>query len=426
MAETKKKTETKKKKTATTSALQIYVGEDKVTIAQTVKAQVFYLSLPTPEKYIMQRKGRGGLMLDYVETNYVIGRLNAAFMFDWDTEIIEQIVDKENKQIAMKVRLTVRFADGKVVSKDAWGGSDIQRLKDTKKMVDFADALKSAESDGIKKAASMLGICWDVYAGLTSSGKKGKKTKAKEEANGFTQAPEPPDRENQFRTIPIKIGSKTYLHTKYEVLDRFKAAKSKLGKELYYKILGENGYEKSDQIPKEDVQKLYDAMIEAYEQEKKLEKVKTKAKPEDTKTIDEITASAARVEPPEKKTEPKLEGFAEEGATKEEKEKDDQSLGFSTNEVEKEGKAEFPPLEEKKEEEKEEEKPLQREIMSLTGLEATLAEKHGFTADQIIGRLKEMFGEDSVTKLTRKQVLEAIKHFKDVIEQLNKAKEKEA
>ncbi|MCK4792796.1 MAG: hypothetical protein KAV87_54205 [Desulfobacteraceae bacterium] len=402
--------ETKKKK-ATPQALQIYVGEDKVSVAKTVNTQVMMLSWPTPEKYIMQRKGRGNLLLDYVETNYVIGMLNAIFLFNWDTEILEQIIDKEENQIAMKVRLTVRFADGKEISKDAWGGSDIKRLKDSGKMVDFADDLKSAESDGIKKAASMLGICWDVYAGLTSSGKKGrKKTKAKEETNGFTQAPSPPDRENQFRTIPIKIGSKTYLHTKYEVLDRFKAAKSKLGKELYYKILGENGYEKSDQIPKEDIQKLYDAMIEAYEAMKISipKKKEEKVKPE-----------------PEKKIEPKLEGFAEEGVTKEEKEAEEQSLGFSTDEMEKEGGAEFPPLEEKKEEKVDTEMPLQREIMSLTGLEATLVDKHGFTPDQIIGRLKEMFGEDNVTKLTRKQVLEGRKHFEDVINQLNKAKEKE-
>jgi len=386
----------KKKQKSKDQALQIYVGEDKTTVAQTTKAQIIMLSWPTPEKYIMQRKGRGGLMLDYVETNYVIGRLNATFLFDWDSEILEQIIDKEENQIAMKVRLTVRFANKKEVSKDAWGGSDIKWMKETKKMVDFADDLKSAESDGIKKAASMLGICWDVYAGLTSSGKKGKKMKAKEKSNGFTQEPEAPDRENQFRTIPIKMGSKTYLHTKYEVLDRFKAAKVKLGKELYYKILGENGYEKSDQIPKEDVQKLYDAMAEAYK--------------------------AMKISAPKKKEEePKPEP-----EKKSDKEAIDQSLGFTAEEVEKESEAEFPPLEKKKEEKVEEEKPLQREKMSLTGLEATLVDKHGFTPDQIIGRLIEMFNEANVTKLTRKQVLEATKYFEDVIEQLNKAKEKKS
>jgi len=390
----------KKKEKSKTQALQIYVGEDKVSVAKTVNTQVTMLSWPTPEKYIMQRKGRGNFVMDYVETNYVIGMLNAIFLFNWDSEILEQIIDKEENQIAMKIRLTVRFADGKEIKKDAWGGSDIKRLKDTKKMVDFADDLKSAESDGIKKAASMIGICWDVYAGLTTSGKKGKKIKNKEESNGFTQAPGPPDRENQFRTIPIKIGSKTYLHTKYEVLDRFKAAKSKLGKVLYYEILGENGYEKSDQIPKEDVQKLYDAMVEAYK--------------------------AMKVPVPKKEEEPKPEAEkkSEEEIKPKVDEPEEQSLGFTAAEVEKEGEVEFPPLEQKdKEEKKEEEKPLQREIMSLTGLEAMLVDKHGFTPDQIIGRLKEMFGEDNVTKLTRKQVQKAIKHFECIIEQLNKVKE---
>ena len=61
--------------------------------------------------------------------------------------------------------------------------------------------------------------------------------------------------------------------------------------------------------------------------------------------------------------------------------------------------------------------------MSLAGLESTLVDKHKFTAEQVISRLKEMFSEDNVTKLTRKQVQEAIKHFEDVIKQLNKVKE---
>jgi hypothetical protein len=161
---------------------------------------------------------------------------------------------------------------------------------------------------------------------------------------------------------------------------------------LYYETLGANGYEKSDQIPKEDIQKLYDAMVEAHK--------------------------AMKVPVPKKEEEPKPEP-----EKKPDDESEDQSLGFSTDEMEKEGQSEFPPLEEKKEEKKEEEKPLQREIMSLTGLEAILVDKHKFSADQIIGRLKELFGEDDVTKLTRKQVQEATKHFEGIIAQLNKVKE---
>lgn len=148
---------------------QIYVGTDKMDIAKTLANQIELLSIPTPEKYIMQRQGPGGLTLDYVETNYIIGRLNATFMFDWDTEIIEQIINKEENQIAMKVKLTVRFVNGKEIKKDAWGGSSIKRLKRDDSIMDLANDLKAAESDAIKKAASMLGIAWDVYAGVAGS-----------------------------------------------------------------------------------------------------------------------------------------------------------------------------------------------------------------------------------------------------------------
>ena len=99
-------TETKK----TTKTLQVWVGKEKEDVALTVEDQVNTLSLRTPEQYIMQRKGRGGMTFDYVETNYVLGRLNATFMFDWDIEILDKIIDKENDQIAINVCLTVRFA----------------------------------------------------------------------------------------------------------------------------------------------------------------------------------------------------------------------------------------------------------------------------------------------------------------------------
>ena len=266
-------TNNKTRKATKQTAIEIYVGEEKMAVAKTVNAQIALLAMQTPEKYIMQRKGRGNLTLDYVETNYVIGRLNATFFFNWDSEILEQIIDKDNNQIAMKVRLIVRFADGKEVKKDAWGGSAI-KFSGTN-MIDLADDLKSAESDGIKKAASMLGICWDVYSGLTGNGKK-KTSKATSKDEGFDDMPGPPDTKSEFRTIPIMINKKKVMHTKYEALDRFKKAKDQLGTELYYKILGENGYEKSNQIPNKDIPKLYEAMAEAYKQEKKIGNIKDK------------------------------------------------------------------------------------------------------------------------------------------------------
>jgi len=167
--------QTKNNKTQSLPA--IYVGEDKVKIAQTKKAQIELLASLTPKKYIKQKPGRGGMTLDYVEANYVTARLNATFMFDWDVDVLETQILKEIGQIATQVKLTARFADKTTVSKTAWGGAEIKKFSGGPKkgdVIDISDDLKASQSDAIKKAASMLGVCWDVYSGLTGNGRKGK------------------------------------------------------------------------------------------------------------------------------------------------------------------------------------------------------------------------------------------------------------
>lgn len=164
------------------------------------------------------------------------------------------------------------------------------------------------------------------------------------------------------------------MHTKFEALDRFKEAKTELGPQLYYKVLGENGYEKSNQIPDQDIPKIFYALVEAY---------KGKAK--------QAKKAATKKEEPEKKT-----------------------------------SAVFPGDEEKEPEpaaaEMESERPTQAEIMELTKLEVILVDKHDFTPEQVIGKLIEMFGGDETTKLTKEQNKEAIEYFKGAIEEMNKAK----
>lgn len=162
---------------------EIYVGEDKVKIAQTKAAQIELLATETPAKYIKKKQGRGGLVLDYVEANYVTARLNATFMFNWDVEVLETKIIKEIEQIATQIKLTARFADGTSVSKTAWGGSEIKKFsKGANKgnIIDISDDLKSSQSDALKKAASMLGVCWDVYSGLTRNGCNTKKDNPEE------------------------------------------------------------------------------------------------------------------------------------------------------------------------------------------------------------------------------------------------------
>ena len=150
--------------------LLVPIGDQSIPMATTFEDQINLIFSPTPSQFIKQRPGRGGLTLDYVEANYIFQRLNAIFRCDWDVDIVEQNIYKEAGQIATKARLTVRFADGRSVSKTAWGGSEVKN-KDGK-VIDIADDLKASESDAIKKAASMLGLCWDVYSGVTNGNSK--------------------------------------------------------------------------------------------------------------------------------------------------------------------------------------------------------------------------------------------------------------
>jgi len=169
-------------------ALLVPIGDQSIPMATTFEEQINLIFLPTPPQFIKQRPGRGKMVFDYVEANYIFQRLNAIFRCDWDVDIVEQNIYKEAGQIATKARLTVRFADGRVVSKTAWGGSDIKVSND--KVIDIADDLKGSESDAIKKAASMLGLCWDVYSGVTN-GNDGKATEKSEEVVEGEEATEP-------------------------------------------------------------------------------------------------------------------------------------------------------------------------------------------------------------------------------------------
>jgi len=201
--------------------------------------------------------------------------------------------------------------------------------------------------------------------------------KNKETDNGIAGMSSQGPGKEEFRTIPITQKGKAVMHTKFEALDRFKEAKAQLGTQLYYKILGENGYEKSSQIPDKDIPKIYYALLEAHESIK----AQVKKTPEKEKPAEEKKAA---VFPGDEKKEP---------------------------ETEPEATAEIQP-----------EMPTQAEIMELTKLEVILVDKHDFTPDQVIGKIIEMFGGDKTTKLTKEQNKEAIEYFKAAIEELNKGK----
>lgn len=68
-----------------------------------------------------------------------------------------------------------------------------------------------------------------------------------------------------FKTITITLSNgKKKKIDKFEALDYFQKIKEAIGKDDYYRILGENGYEKSNEIPPKDIPKVYAKMVEAY------------------------------------------------------------------------------------------------------------------------------------------------------------------
>lgn len=282
-----------------------------IEVAQKVEVQVQQLAAMTPPEFIKRRKGRGGMMLDYVEANYIVARLNSAFRFNWDFTVVDKIISTKSKSIATLGRLTVRFADGQVVTKEQWGSAEIKTYRESNEAVDVPDDLKASASDALKKCASLLGIAWDVYGGFSKSEmpKEEPKTKKEkeqeqeepeeevpeaevvsddeweEEGDPFDQAahsgdeeerptmpdPEPKKKEGrkptpeEYKTINIPwIDGRKYWVSKFEVLELFGKMKKALGEKFYYEILGQGGFEKSDQIPKEQVPTIMKAMVDAY------------------------------------------------------------------------------------------------------------------------------------------------------------------
>lgn len=260
---------------------------DNLPICKSATEQIIYLTWDTPTKFIKKRVGRGQKVFDYIETNYVIGRLNAIFNFDWNLETVWQEVDKANRQVAVKVRLTVKFLDGRTVTKEAYGGSDVKMQK-TGDMIDLADDLKSAESDGLKKAASLLGIGWDVYAGLAHAVDEAIDV---DEEDDFTSGPSLPQQgvlieydpkqgqprqapqvKDQFRNINLQLANgRTVQVSKFEALGYFGKLKDALGEEAYYATLKLSGFSKSNEIPPDKIPAMYKVLVDAFRSRKKIE-----------------------------------------------------------------------------------------------------------------------------------------------------------
>lgn len=138
----------------------------------------------TPTQYVKQRPAKGGGKWDYVTGGYVKKCLNIMFGWDWDFEILEQMI--MHKEAIVKGRLTCR-TNGKTIIKTQFGNKDIayktekvynadgtpsmiekygkkvQETKPTDEPLSIGNDLKAATTDCLKKCASEIGIAADIY-----------------------------------------------------------------------------------------------------------------------------------------------------------------------------------------------------------------------------------------------------------------------
>lgn len=115
------------------------------------------LEKPFDPKFIKQRKGNFGNVLDYLETHTVIQRLNDAFEGNWSFEVVEY--QQMGSEVVVLGKLT---ADG--VVKQQFGNSKITNNSKTGEVVSIGDDLKAATSDCIKKVSTLFGIGLHLYA----------------------------------------------------------------------------------------------------------------------------------------------------------------------------------------------------------------------------------------------------------------------
>lgn len=111
--------------------------------------------LSRPFTDIKTRPGRNGGAISYIEGHAIVQRLNEAFGGDWSFKVMEHQVLEGEVVVLGEVRA------GEMV-KQAFGGSEVTRTRDGK-VVSIADDLKSAATDALKKAATLLGVGLHLY-----------------------------------------------------------------------------------------------------------------------------------------------------------------------------------------------------------------------------------------------------------------------
>lgn len=114
----------------------------------------------TPREVVLQRPAGKGINVDYVPGWWFIEQLNSLFGYFWDFEIEAQEIGKESCWVRGK--LTIKNSETNLtVTKTAFGGSKLKSQGNP--AIDIGDDLKTAATDALKKAATLLGVAADIY-----------------------------------------------------------------------------------------------------------------------------------------------------------------------------------------------------------------------------------------------------------------------
>lgn len=104
---------------------------------------------------LKQRKGNFGNMIDYVDVQLILQRLNDSFDGQWNFDIISHQIQATEVIVLGKLS-----AEG--VHKTQFGSNKITVSK-AGEVVSIGDDLKAATSDSLKKCASMFGVALHIY-----------------------------------------------------------------------------------------------------------------------------------------------------------------------------------------------------------------------------------------------------------------------
>ena len=122
--------------------------------------QLQLLLKKTPSQYVRQRPAKGGGVWHYVSGAYVRKVLNLMFGWDWDFEVLSEMI--QWNQVIVKGKLTCRV-NGKAIVKTQFGCKEIMMRKGTNEPLNLGNDFKSATTDALKKCSAEIGIAGDIY-----------------------------------------------------------------------------------------------------------------------------------------------------------------------------------------------------------------------------------------------------------------------